>query len=297
MVCASQAPREPGHPGGTTGRAERTVPAREGPTLTFEQTNPYVRYGELDTLLELQRPRTNEPAEPSFIITTQVMELLFKLLRQRWEEARDALEADDLPEALAALRRATHVQDVLVKSWDLLATLTPPEFGRFRESLGEASGFQSYAYRHLEFLLGNKSAAMVRPHRSAPEVRADLEGALAEPGLYDAALRLLHRRGLPVPRERVDRDWTRPYAPHPGVEQAWAEVYADDRPGNELFALAEALVDTAERVTRWRHRHLMAVKRGMGAKPGTGGSSGLEWLGKNAGQDVFPELWTLRTSI
>ncbi|MBB4932588.1 tryptophan 2,3-dioxygenase [Lipingzhangella halophila] len=267
---------------------------REGPALDGDRAGEYLRYARVDTLLSLQHPRTSEPAEVSFIITTQVMELLFTLIRQRWEAARDALDADEVAGAIAELRRGTQVQDVLVASWELLATLTPAEFTRIRESLGDASGFHSFAYRHLEFLLGEKSAAMVRQFRSTPEVRAGLERALAAPSLYDAALRLLHRRGFAVPPERVERDWTRRYEPHTEVERAWGEVYAGER--GELFELAEALLDTAERVTRWRHRHLMAVKRAMGAKPGTGGSSGLEWLRASAERDVFPELWTLRTN-
>ncbi|MBB6170988.1 tryptophan 2,3-dioxygenase [Nocardiopsis mwathae] len=277
-------------------RAQRAADNRGRPTATVAQAGEYIRYGAIDTLHDLQRPRTDEPAEVSFIITTQVMELLFALVRQRWEQACDALDADDVPAAVAALRRGTAAQDVLAESWDLLASLTPTEFNGFRDALGEASGFHSFAHRHLEFLLGNKSRRMIEPYAALPEVHAELERALARPGLYDAALRLLHRRGLPVPAERADRDWSQRYTPHRGVERAWARVYADARPGDELLALAEVLLDTAERVTRWRHRHLMAVKRSMGAKPGTGGSSGLDWLAESAGADVFPELWSLRTS-
>lgn len=267
------------------------------PRLSFDDKTPYVDYAGIDTLLALQRPRTDEPAESAFIIATQVMELLFTLVQQRWEAARDALEADDLPGALAWLRRACHAQDVLNDTWGLLGDMTPTEFNRFRDSFGEASGFQSYGYRKLEFLLGNKSAAMIRPHKAMGGVVDQLASVLERPSLYDAALRLLHRRGLPVPADRVERDWTRAYEPAPGVEEAWTAVYADDRPGNDLFLLAEALLDVAERVTRWRQRHLVAVKRTMGAKPGSGGSNGLTWLARNAEQDVFPELWSLRSSV
>ncbi|WP_084723340.1 tryptophan 2,3-dioxygenase [Streptomonospora alba] len=267
------------------------------PVLGTDEAAAYTDYVHTETLLSLQRPRTGESAELSFIITTQVMELLFRLIRHHWEEARDALEADDTASALAALRRATGPQDVLVESWAMLATLTPAEFDRFRDSLGVASGVQSAGYRQLEFLLGNKSAGMARAQSGLPVASAELERTLAEPGLYDAALRLLRRRGTAVPDEVAERDWSRPYKPDPRVEGAWAEVYADERPGNDLLQLAEALMDTAERVTRWRHRHLMAVKRSMGAKPGTGGSSGLDWLARNAAQDVFPELWSLRTGV
>ncbi|MFC7330611.1 tryptophan 2,3-dioxygenase [Marinactinospora rubrisoli] len=278
-------------------RAERAARNEGRPTLAFDGVTPYVAYTGVDVLLDLQHPRTREPAELSFIVTTQVMELLFVLIRQHWTAARAALEEDDVPAAIAALRRSTAAQDVLVQSWDLLATLTPVEFNRFRDALGESSGFQSYTYRHLEFLLGNRSPALARPHRRMPEVYAELRRALGEPSLYDAALRLLARRGLPIPADRVERDWSAPYEPDERVEDAWAEVYADDRPGNELFLLAETLLDTAERVTRWRERHLAAVRRSMGAKPGTGGSQGLAWLAQSVRRDVFPELWTLRTRL
>ncbi|WP_017572061.1 tryptophan 2,3-dioxygenase [Nocardiopsis halotolerans] len=283
---------------GDAGGAEAARTGEDGsPTLSFERNTPYVDYVGIDTLLSLQRPRTDEPAESSFIIATQVMELLFALVQERWEAARDALEADDVPGALAWLRRACNAQDVLNDSWGLLADMTPTEFNRFRDSFGEASGFQSHGYRKLEFLLGNKSAAMIRPHKGMSDVAKELTDLLERPGLYDAALRLLHRRGLPVPQDRVDRDWTRSYEASAEVEKAWLTVYADDTPGNELFLLAEALLDVAERVTRWRHRHLVAVKRTLGGRPGSGGSNGLRWLARNAEQDVFPELWSLRSTV
>ncbi|MFI6574782.1 tryptophan 2,3-dioxygenase [Nocardiopsis sp. NPDC050513] len=288
---AQQCPYAPG------GDDEAAATHGGGPTLSFERATPYVEYAGVDTLLSLQNTRTDEPAETAFIVSTQVMELLFTLVQQRWEAARDALEADDVPGALAWLRRACHAQDVLNASWGLLSDMTPTEFNRFRPAFGEASGFQSYGYRELEFLLGNKSAAMIRPHKAMGGVVAELTRLLEGPSLYDAALRLLRRRGLPVPDDHVERDWTADYEPSAGVEHAWALVYGDDRPGNELFLLAEALLDVAERVTRWRHSHLVAVKRAMGAKPGSGGSNGLNWLARNAEQDVFPELWSLRNTM
>lgn len=264
------------------------------PALDFDGVTPYSAYGGIDTLLSLQQTRSSHPAETSFLITTQVMELLFSLLRHEWHQVRDALDEDRLPAALAGLRRALRVQDVLVESWDLLADLRPTEFLAFRDALGAASGFQSATYRELEFLLGNKSAAMIRPHAANPAAQRRLRAALEEPSLYDAALALLHRRGLPVPVEYTDRDWTQPYRPDERIERAWARVYADDRPDNEPLQLAELLLDTAERVTQWRRRHLTAVRRTLGARPGTGGSSGVEWLRRNAERDVFPELWSVR---
>ncbi|WP_304454148.1 tryptophan 2,3-dioxygenase [Nocardiopsis sp. YSL2] len=296
-TSAQQCPFMPGGEGGDAAPEQGSGAEQGGPTLSFGGNTPYVDYAGIDTLLSLQRTRTDEPAESAFLIATQVMELLFTLVRERWEAARDALEADDVPGAVAWLRRACHAQDVLNDSWGLINDMTPTEFNRFRDSFGEASGFQSYGYRKLEFLLGNKSAAMIRPHKAMEPVADELTRLLERPGLYDAALRLLHRRGLAVPADRVERDWTQAYEPSPEVERAWAEVYADDRPGNDLFLLAEALMDVAERVTRWRHLHLVAVKRTMGRKPGSGGSNGLNWLARHVEQDVFPELWSLRNTI
>jgi tryptophan 2,3-dioxygenase len=276
-----------------------TVVSRDACPFAGAEDRPtaYAEYGAIETLLSLQHPRTGEPAERSFLVATQVMELLFDLLRRHWEQARDALEADAVPAALAALRRGAAVQDVLVASWDLVGSLTPAEFGRFRAALGDASGVQSAGYRHLEFLLGERAPGFLTAFRGMPEVRADLRRTLTSPGLHDAALRLLHRRGLPVPAERVDRDWARPCPPHPGVERVWAMVTADPRPGDEAADLAEALLDTAERHTRWRRRHAAAVKRSMGRAPGTAGTSGLDWLERTAARDVFPELWASRTLV
>ncbi|WP_380284941.1 tryptophan 2,3-dioxygenase [Kitasatospora purpeofusca] len=270
----------------------------ERPNLSFgrggepERGTPYARYVRLDELHSLQHPLSEAPAELSFIVTTQVMELLFGLLRHEWTLAQHALRADDLPGALAALRRGTHVQDVLVESWDLLATLTPQEFNAFRPLFGEASGFQSSAFLHLEFLLGNKNAALLNMYRDSPRTHAELDDALRSPGLYDDALALLGRRGLAVP----DTVSAQRHQADEAVAAAWRRVYTEEEHAG-LLPLAEALLDVAERVTRWRQRHLAAVKRSMGGKPGSGGSSGLTWLRRSAEQDVFPELWAIRDGL
>ncbi|WP_371496841.1 tryptophan 2,3-dioxygenase family protein [Kitasatospora sp. NBC_00374] len=272
--------------------------AADRPNLSFRDGEepgtgtPYARYVHLDTLHSLQQPRSKVAAEYSFIVTTQVMELLFDLLHHEWTAAQHALREDDLTAALAAVRRGTHVQDVLVESWDLLATMTPAEFNGFRSVLGEASGFQSAAFLRLEFLLGNKSESLLRMYQEAPATHADLMSALRSPSLYDDALALLDRRGVAVPHEPA----TTRHRASDEVEQAWHTVYADPELA-ELARLGEALLDTAERVTRWRQRHYAAVKRSMGSKPGTGGSSGLNWLKQSADQDVFPELWNVRNAL
>ncbi|MEY9847565.1 tryptophan 2,3-dioxygenase [Streptacidiphilus sp. BW17] len=261
-----------------------TLPEPTTPKVDFgEPTTPYAAYAGIDTLHSLLHPLSKEPAETSFIVATQVMELLFGLIRHEWTRAQHALRADDLPEATAALRRGLDAQEVLVRSWDLLSTMTGVEFSAFRPVLGEASGFQSYMYLHLEFLLGNKDERLLRLYAGSPQVHADLTRSLNEPSLYDDAVAYLGRRGV---------DTTDPKA-------AWLSVYADPTlPGvRELQGLAELLLDVAERVTRWRQRHLSAVKRCMGAKPGTGGSSGLTWLRQAAEQDVFPDLWAVRNEL
>ncbi|QMU74909.1 tryptophan 2,3-dioxygenase [Streptacidiphilus sp. PB12-B1b] len=245
------------------------------PKVDFgEPTTPYAAYAGIDTLHSLLQPRSKEPAENSFIVATQVMELLFGLLRHEWTAAQQAMRVDDLPAATAALRRGLGVQDVLVSSWDLLATMTPVEFSAFRPYLGEASGFQSYTYLHLEFLLGNKSERLLKLYAGSPRIHAELSETLNSPSLYDDAEGVLRRAGA----------------------EDWVSVYSDPA-HRELALLGELLLDVAERVTRWRQRHLIAVKRAMGAKPGTGGSSGISWLSKAAEQDVFPEIWAARNVL
>lgn len=249
------------------------------PKLEFgEPTTPYAAYAGIDTLHSLQHPRSKEPAERTFIVATQVMELLFGQLRTEWTAAQHALRADDLAGATAALRRGLGVQDVLVGSWDLLATMTPVEFSAFRPYLGEASGFQSFSYLHLEFLLGNKNERLLALYAGHPRVHAELAETLHAPSLYEDAAAVLARRGV-------------------GGPDAWVTVYSDPAEYRDLALLGELLLDVAERVTRWRQRHLSSVKRTMGAKPGTGGSSGLSWLRKAAEQDVFPDLWSARNAL
>ncbi|AUG77019.1 hypothetical protein CFP65_2168 [Kitasatospora sp. MMS16-BH015] len=263
-----------------------------GPEDEPETGTPYAQYVRLDTLHSLQHPRSKVDAELSFIITTQVMELLFDLLRHEWTTAQHALREDDLTAALAALRRGQHVQDVLVSSWDLLATMTPAEFNAFRPVLGEASGFQSSAFLRLEFMLGNKAEHLLKMYQGVPAVLAELTTALQAPSLYDEALAMLDRRGVSTPHAAT----TARHKALPEVEAAWQRVYTEPELA-DLARLGEALLDTAERVTRWRQRHYSAVKRSMGAKPGTGGSSGISWLKQSADQDVFPELWNVRNEL
>ncbi|MYR86908.1 tryptophan 2,3-dioxygenase [Streptomyces sp. SID685] len=268
----------------------------ETPHLDFAGTTPYEDYVRADLLTHLQHTLSDDPGEMVFLVTTQVMELWFTVLVHEWETAAKALRSDDVPTAIAALKRSVRELEALNASWTPLAGLTPAQFNSYRAALGEGSGFQSAMYRRLEFLLGEKSASMLVPHRGAHRAHAELEKALHEPSLYDEVLRLLARRGHAIPAEVLHRDVAQRHEPVAAVEQVWTEIYSGDQDG-ELVRLGEALTDVAELVWRWRNDHLVATRRAMGSKTGTGGSAGVAWLEKRARKNVFPELWTARSYV
>ncbi|MEV6982037.1 tryptophan 2,3-dioxygenase family protein [Sphaerisporangium sp. NPDC051017] len=281
-------------PAGGRQRAARAAANHGRPTLEFTSGTPYDDYVAAQALHALQRPITDIPEERAFLVTTQVMELYFGLIRAEWRLAQRLLDAEDVAGATAVLARSVRYFEALNASWGALGWLTPAQFNSFRDALGEASGFQSAMYRHLEFLLGNKSESLTRPHRRDAKVYRELVDALRAPSLYDTVLALLARRGFDVPPAG---DPAEEYVPSPLVEAAWVKIYAERGPGDELWTLAETLTDLSERFSDWRYRHLMAVRRSMGAKPGSGGSSGLTWLERSLRRDVFPELWSARTSM
>ncbi|MBQ0827444.1 tryptophan 2,3-dioxygenase family protein [Streptomyces tagetis] len=268
----------------------------EAPHLDFAGTTPYEDYVKADVLTHLQHTLSDDPGEMVFLVTTQVMELWFTVIVHEWETAARALREDRVPPAVDALRRSVRELEALNASWKPLGQLTPAQFNAYRGALGDGSGFQSAMYRRMEFLLGDKSASMLVPHRGAPRVHAELEKALHEPSLYDEVIRLLARRGHEVPQAVLDQDTSRRHEPSPQVEAAWAAVYAGDQDSEEV-RLGEALTDVAELVWRWRNDHLVATRRAMGAKTGTGGSAGVAWLEKRARNQVFPELWTARSHV
>ncbi|MFH8394687.1 MULTISPECIES: tryptophan 2,3-dioxygenase family protein [unclassified Streptomyces] len=268
----------------------------ETPHLDFQGTTPYEDYVQADVLTHLQHTLSDDPGEMVFLVTTQVMELWFTVIVHEWETAAKALRADDIPVAVAALKRSVRELEALNASWRPLGQLTPAQFNSYRSALGEGSGFQSAMYRRMEFLLGEKSASMLVPHRGAPRVYAELEKALHEPSLYDEVLRLLARRGHAIPASVLDRDVSLRYEPVPEVQAVWTSLYSGDD-SDELARLGEALTDVAELVWRWRNDHLVATRRAMGSKTGTGGSAGVAWLEKRAQKNVFPELWTARSYV
>ncbi|MFI0709178.1 tryptophan 2,3-dioxygenase [Streptomyces inhibens] len=278
-----------------TERAARAGATDGEPVLDFAgQSTPYIDYQSIDVLLSLQHPRSPAPSELPFYILGQVKELLFKLVYEELVRVRSLLDGDRVPDAVWGLHRLRRVVELLVASWDVLGTLAPTEFNAFRDHLGQASGFQSYMYRMVEFALGNKAAELARAHRGVPHVHRQVQEVLHAPSVYDAALRLLARRGAAIPAGVLERDFAAAYEPSDAVERAWAEVYRTGGPADETFLLAEALMGVAEAVGRWRSVHLLTVERIIGTKPGTGGTLGTAWLRRVNEHRFFPELWTCR---
>jgi len=268
----------------------------DAPDLDYGGRTPYVAYTESDVLAGLVHPQTAEPLEVTFIMVTQIMELHFNLLIHEWRLAIRAMLDNDLPAGLAALKRSVVVQNSLLSSWEMLAVMSPVQYNRFRGSLGKASGFQSFSYRGLECLIGAKNPRMLNPHVGMPAVHTQLQDAFDEPSLYDAAMRLLSRRGVPVPAAALERDVREPWTESdPGMVKAWQWVYHNGE--NQLAELAEVLTAVAERHSRWRYVHYTAVRRILGDKPGTGGSAGLAWLKRTVEAPLFPELWEVRSVL
>ncbi|MNT14905.1 Tryptophan 2,3-dioxygenase [compost metagenome] len=195
------------------------------------------------------------------------------------------------------LARVSKIMEQLVHAWDVLATMTPPEYSAMRPYLGQSSGFQSYQYRSIEFALGNKNRAMLKPHEHRADLLAQVQAAYEAPSLYDEALRLLARRGIPVPASHTDRDWTLPYAESDAVEQAWLVVYRNPKEHWDLYQLGEELTDLEDAFRLWRFRHVTTVERVIGFKRGTGGTGGVSYLRKMLDVVLFPEIWKLRTDL
>ncbi|HEY9234368.1 MULTISPECIES: tryptophan 2,3-dioxygenase [Phenylobacterium] len=262
-------------------------------------TPPAMSYGDylgLDTLLASQKPRSDEHDELLFIVIHQASELWLKLSLHELRAAREHIRADDLGPAFKMIARVSRIQGQLIQSWDVLGTMTPSDYHALRPYLGQSSGFQSFQYRMLEFLLGAKDATMLRVHEGT-DVHAPLVQALAEPSLYDEAIRLIARRGFAIPEAELNRDWRRPHVDSAAVEAAWTAVYRDPEKYWDLYELAEKLVDLEFRFQQWRFAHLKTVERIIGFKGGTGGSAGAAYLAKALEGSFFPELFKVRTVL
>ena len=263
--------------------------------LSREET--YGGYLQLDRLLGAQHPRTQQHDEMLFIIQHQTSELWMKLLLHEFDRALLYVKHDELEPCFKIFARVAHIQRMLFEQWAVLETMTPSEYSGFRGALGRASGFQSFQYRALEFMLGNKAEAHLLPHRGDPTVYAWLEERLRKPSLYDEFLRYLKRHGHDVPDGRVERDFAKPYEKSAGVVQVFQRVYRAPEQYWDAYEMAEKLVDIEERFQLWRFRHMKTVHRIIGHKPGTGGSSGVGFLKQALDLSFFPELWDVRTEL
>ena len=271
--------------------------APEGAHLSFRNEMSYGDYLGLDQLLAAQRPLSREHNELLFIIQHQTTELWMKLMLHELLAARAQVIAGDLSPAFKMLARVSRIMNNLIQAWDILSTLTPTEYSAVRESLGKSSGFQSHQYRSLEFVFGNKNAALLKPFEHRTEIHAALSNLLNHPSLYDEAIRLLAKRGFALDGEAIERDWSLPYISNASVMVAWQKVYANPKEHWDLYELAEKLVDLEDYFRQWRHRHVTTVQRVIGFKRGTGGTAGVGYLKAMLEVRLFPELWDMRTEL
>jgi len=275
-----------------------TVSATDpGIILELTDESAYSGYLRLDRILSAQQPRSTHHDEMLFIIQHQTSELWMKLMVHELSAAIEHVKADRLSPSFKILARVKQIQRQLFEQWAVLETLTPSEYVQFRETLGPASGLQSFQFRAIEFLLGNKNAQLIEVYRHAPATYAWLAGLLAQPSLYDEFLRHLARRGLPVPAARVTRDWTQPYERHPAVVAVLKSVYETPERYWDAYEMCEKLVDVEENYQLWRFRHVKTVERTIGFKRGTGGTAGVGYLRKTLEVALFPELIDVRTEI
>ncbi len=263
----------------------------------LRDTMSYGQYLNLDKLLDAQHPLSYHHDEMLFITIHQVSELWMKLCLHELTATVACVRRDDLGPTFKMFARVSTIQEQLLHAWGVLATVTPYDYSAFRNSLGHSSGFQSAQYRLLEFMIGNKNAEMIKVFRSDPPVHETLERALRAPSLYDEVLRLLSRRGLNVPAEAIDRDFSQPYQASKQVAAAWLSVYHNSVKDWDLYELAERLVDLDYKFQLWRFTHAKTVERIIGHKRGTGGTGGVSYLTKALELKFFPELWTIRTSM
>ena len=257
----------------------------------------YSGYLQLDRILEAQQPLSTAHDEMLFIVQHQTSELWMKLAIHELSATCRLIAADNLQPAFKTLSRVSRILEQLNSAWDVLRTMTPSEYTEFRGLLGQSSGFQSWQYRAIEFLVGNKTAAMIQIHAGDEAIAGRLEAVCASPSIYDLTIQLLHRRGLSIDQAVLERDVSVPHAASDSVLDAWLMVYRDPTRFWELYELAEKLVDFEDYFRRWRFNHVTTVERIIGFKRGTGGTSGVSYLRKMLDVVLFPELWQIRTQL
>jgi tryptophan 2,3-dioxygenase len=272
-------------------------PADDGAETAFDGRMSYGDYLRIDQILDAQHMLTTAHDEMLFIIQHQTSELWMRLALHELDAARVAIAADRAPQAFKMLARISRIFEQLNNAWDVLRTMTPSDYTHFRDDLGQSSGFQSWQYRLIEYAVGNRNLAMLKPHAHRADLTARLEAELARPTLYDEALRHLARSGLPVPQDVLTRDLRQPWEANDGVRAAWELVYRDPATHWQAYELAEKLVDFEDYFRRWRFNHVTTVERVIGFKRGTGGTSGVAYLRRMLDVTLFPELWQLRTTL
>jgi tryptophan 2,3-dioxygenase len=270
-------------------------PSKDGSGMRTHEGMSYSDYLELDKILNAQNPLSAAHDETLFIIQHQTSELWMKLAIHELNATCRLVAADDLQPAFKTLSRVSRILEQLNSAWDVLRTMTPSEYTQFRGSLGQSSGLQSWQYRMIEFLVGNKNAAVIHGHDEAVVER--LEAARQAPSIYDLTIQLLSRRGLPIDRTVLERDVSVSHVSSDSVSAAWSTVYRDPARFWELYELAEKLVDLEDYFRRWRFNHVTTVERVIGFKRGTGGTSGVSYLRKMLDVVLFPELWQVRTQL
>ena len=272
-------------------------PASEGAETDFTRRMSYGNYLALDAILGAQHPLSEAHDEMLFIIQHQTTELWMRLAIHELAAARRAIAKDEVAPAMKMLARVSRIFEQLNGAWDVLRTMTPSEYTRFRSQLGQSSGFQSRQYRLIEYLLGNRNHAMLKPHAHDAEVTKLLEAELATPSLYDEVLRLADRNGLKMPAAVLARDVRETHSFNEGVLNAWRQVYEAPETHWMLYELAEKLVDFEDYFRRWRFNHVTTVERVIGFKRGTGGTGGVSYLKRMLEIELFPELWRVRTIL
>lgn len=281
----------------STDSATQKIVVEEKAQLDFSSSMSYGDYLQLDQLLSAQKPLSPDHNELLFIIQHQTSELWMKLMVHELTAAIENITQENLGEGFKKLSRVSKIMEQLVHAWDVLATMTPPEYSAIRPYLANSNGFQSAQYRCIEFSLGNKNAAMLKPHAHHPDRLAMVEKAYQAPSLYDRSLQLLAKRGIAVPDAYLERDWTQAYVAHPEVENAWLTVYRNPKQYFDLYQLGEELTDLEDAFRLWRFRHVTTVERVIGFKRGSGGTSGVNYLRKMLDIVLFPEIWSLRTNL
>ncbi|WP_445662687.1 tryptophan 2,3-dioxygenase [Cytobacillus sp. FSL R7-0696] len=269
----------------------------KGIHTAFDENMTYGEYLQLDQVLGAQKRLSGHHDEMLFIIIHQVSELWMKLILHEIQSSIAAIEADDLSTAQKCLSRVTKTQSQIIQAWDVLSTLTPSEYIEFRPFLGQASGFQSYQYRMIEFALGYKTPHVLKIYQKDADLKKELLKSYAAKSLYDVSIHCLQRNGLTIDETILCRDVEDTYEYNESVKEAWKSVYLNNEKYWELYELAEKLIDIEDSFQQWRFRHMKTVERIIGFKKGTGGSSGVGYLKKVIDQQFFPELWMIRTEL